>query len=106
MQTVTQESVGAIKAIGHTIERINGIAASISAAVEHQRSATQNIAHSVRSAASGTTEVVNTIRSAARGADETGESSNKMFVSAQSLSGESLRLKAEVDKFLDGMRAA
>ncbi|HEU0145956.1 MAG TPA: Cache 3/Cache 2 fusion domain-containing protein [Bradyrhizobium sp.] len=106
MQTVTQESVGAIKAIGHTIERINSIAASISAAVEQQRSATQNITHSVRSAASGTTEVVNTIRSAARGADETGESSNKMFVSAQSLSGESLRLKAEVDKFLDGMRAA
>jgi methyl-accepting chemotaxis protein len=106
MQTVTQESVGAIKAIGHTIERINSIAASISAAVEQQRAATQNITHSVRSAASGTTEVVNTIRSAARGADETGESSNKMFVSAQSLSGESLRLKAEVDKFLDGMRAA
>jgi methyl-accepting chemotaxis protein len=106
MQTVTQESVDAIKAIGHTIERINGIASSISAAVEQQRSATQNITHSVRSAASGTTEVVNNIRSAARGADETGESSNKMFVSAQSLSGESLRLKSEVEKFLDGMRAA
>jgi len=106
MQTVTQESVDAIKAIGHTIERINGIAASISSAVEQQRSAAQNITHSVRSAASGTTEVVNTIRSAARGADETGESSNRMFASAQSLSGESLRLKAEVDKFLDGMRVA
>jgi methyl-accepting chemotaxis protein len=106
MQTVTQESVDAIKAIGHTIERINGIASSISAAVEQQRSATQNITQSVRSAASGTTEVVNNIRSAARGADETGESSNRMFVSAQSLSGESLRLKSEVEKFLDGMRAA
>jgi methyl-accepting chemotaxis protein len=106
MQTVTQESVDAIKAIGQTIERINGIAASISAAVEQQRAATQNITQSVRSAASGTAEAVNTIRSAARGADETGESSNRMFSSAQSLSGESLRLKAEVDKFLDGMRAA
>jgi len=29
-----------------------------------------------------------------------------MFASAQSLSGESLRLKAEVDKFLDRVRAA
>jgi methyl-accepting chemotaxis protein len=106
MQTVTQESVEAIEAIGQTIERINGIASSISAAVEQQRSATQNITHSVRSAVSGTAEVVNTIRSAARGADETGESSNRMFASAQSVSGESLRLKAEVDKFLDGMRAA
>jgi methyl-accepting chemotaxis protein len=106
MQTVTQESVGAIRAIGQTIERINGIAGSISAAVEQQRSATQNIAQSVRSAASGTAEVVDTVRSAARGADETGQSSNRMFASAQSLSGESLRLKAEVEKFLDGMRAA
>ncbi|SMX58137.1 putative methyl-accepting chemotaxis protein (MCP) [Bradyrhizobium sp. ORS 285] len=106
MQTVTQESVDAIKAIGSTIERINEIAASISGAVELQRAATQNITQSVRSAASGTAEVVNNIRSAARGAGETGESSNRMFASAQALSGESLRLKAEVQKFLDGMRAA
>ncbi|MGJ4884543.1 MULTISPECIES: methyl-accepting chemotaxis protein [unclassified Bradyrhizobium] len=106
MQTVTQESVDAIKAIGSTIERINGIAASISAAVEQQRAATQNITQSVRSAATGTAEVVENIRSAARGAGETGESSNRMFASAQALSGESLRLKAEVQKFLDGMRAA
>jgi methyl-accepting chemotaxis protein len=106
MQTVTQESVDAIKAIGSTIERINGIAASISAAVEQQRAATQNITQSVRSAATGTSEVVQNIRSAARGADETGESSNRMFASAQALSSESLRLKAEVQNFLDGMRAA
>ncbi|CCD92601.1 putative methyl-accepting chemotaxis protein [Bradyrhizobium sp. ORS 375] len=106
MQTVTQESVDAIKAIGSTIERINEIAASISAAVEQQRAATQNITQSVRSAASGTAEVVNNIRSAARGAGETGESSNRMFASAQALSSESLRLKGEVQKFLDGMRAA
>ena len=44
MQLATQESVGAIKAIGETIERISGIANSISAAVEQQRGATQNIA--------------------------------------------------------------
>jgi methyl-accepting chemotaxis protein len=106
MQLVTQESVDAIRAIGATIERISEIATAISSAVEQQRAATQNITQSVHSAASGTAEVVNDIRSAARGADETGESSRQMFASAQALSGESLRLKAEVDKFLDGMRAA
>jgi methyl-accepting chemotaxis protein len=106
MQLATQESVTAIKAIGQTIERINGIATSIAGAVEQQRAATQNIAQSVRSAASGTADVVSNIRNAARGADETGESSNRMLTSAKALSGESLRLKAEVDKFLDGMRAA
>jgi methyl-accepting chemotaxis protein len=106
MQLVTQESVEAIKAIGQTIERISDIAGSISAAVEQQRAATQSITQSVRAAASGTAEVVGDIRSAARGADETGESSNAMFASAKALSGESLRLKAEVDKFVDDMRAA
>jgi len=106
MQLATRESVDAIKAIGQTIERISEIATSISSAVEQQRAATQNIAQSVRSAASGTADVVSNIRNAAQGAGETGESSNRMFTSAKALSAESLRLKAEVDKFLDGMRAA
>jgi methyl-accepting chemotaxis protein len=106
MQLATQESVGAIKAIGQTIERISGIANSISAAVEQQRAATENIAHSVGAAASGTAEVATNIGSAAQGASETGETSTKMLASAQALSGESLRLKEEVEKFLDGVRAA
>jgi methyl-accepting chemotaxis protein len=106
MQLATQESVAAIKAIGQTIERISEIATSISSAVEQQRAATQNIAQSVRSAASGTADVVSNIRNAAKGADETGDNSDRMFTSAKALSAESLRLKAEVDKFLDRMRAA
>jgi methyl-accepting chemotaxis protein len=106
MQLATQESVAAIKAIGQTIERISEIATSISSAVEQQRAATQNIAQGVRSAASGTADVVSNIRNAAKGAGETGDKSDRMFVSAKALSAESLRLKAEVDKFLDRMRAA
>ena len=106
MQLATEESVGAIKAIGHTIERISDIATSISAAVEQQRGATQNIAQSVRAAASGTADVAVNIRNAAQGAGETGETSNRMFASAQTLSSESLHLKAEVEKFLDRVRAA
>jgi methyl-accepting chemotaxis protein len=106
MQLATQESVGAIKAIGQTIERISGIANSISAAVEQQRAATENIAQSVRAAATGTAEVAESIGNAAQGASETGETSTRMLASAQALSGESLRLKDEVGKFLDGVRAA
>ncbi|MBR1145657.1 Cache 3/Cache 2 fusion domain-containing protein [Bradyrhizobium sp. AUGA SZCCT0431] len=106
MQLATEESVSAIKAIGQTIERISDIATSISAAVEQQRGATANIAQSVRAAASGTADVAINIRNAAQGAGETGETSNRMFASAQALSGESLHLKAEVEKFLDRVRAA
>ena len=92
-----KSSVSAIKAIGQTIERISDIATSISAAVEQQRGATQNIAQSVRAAASGTADVAVNIRNAAQGADETGETSSRMFASAQNLSSESLHLKAEVE---------
>ena len=106
MQLATEESVSAIKAIGQTIERISDIATSISAAVEQQRGATQNIAQSVRAAASGTADVAVNVRHAAQGANETGETSSRMFASAQALSGESLHLKAEVEKFLDRVRAA
>ena len=106
MQLATEESVAAIKAIGQTIERISDIATSISAAVEQQSSATQNIAQSVRAAASGTASVAVNVGNVARGAGETGETSSRMFAAAQDLSGESMHLKAEVEKFLDGVRAA
>ena len=91
---------------GQTIERISGIAGSISAAVEQQKSATQNIVASVRAAVSGTADVAVNVRQAAEGANETGETSSRMFASAQALSGESLHLKAEVEGFLERVRAA
>ena len=70
------------------------------------RNATQNIAASVRAAASGTADVAVNVRQAAEGASETGETSSRMFASAQALSGESLHLKAEVDGVLDRVHAA
>ena len=103
MQLATEELVSAIKAISQTIERISDIATSISAAVEQQSAATQNIAQSVRAAASGTAGVAVNVGNVARGAEETGETSGRMFASAQALSSESLHLKAEVEKFLDGV---
>jgi methyl-accepting chemotaxis protein len=106
MQSATQESVSAIKAIGLTIERINDIATSIAAAVDQQGAATQEIAKSVQAAANVTTEVAANVGDVASGANLTGETSDEIFKSAQVLSGESLHLKAEVARFLDGVRAA
>lgn len=106
MQTATQESVSAIKAIGQTIEHINEIATSIAAAVEEQGAATQEIARSVQAAAGVTTEVAANVGQVADGAKRTGETSDDILASAQALSGESLHLQAEVGRFLDGVRAA
>jgi methyl-accepting chemotaxis protein len=106
MQSATQESVSAIKAIGVTIERINDIAASIAAAVDQQGSATQEIARSVQAAANVTSAVATNIGNVASGASATGETSDEILKSAQSLCADSLELKEQVGRFLDGVRAA
>ncbi|HMK79478.1 MAG TPA: methyl-accepting chemotaxis protein [Xanthobacteraceae bacterium] len=106
MQTATQESVGAIKEIGGTINRIAEIASTIAAAVEEQGAATQEIARNVAEAARGTQQVATNITDVNRGAGETGSASTQVLASAQSLASESNHLKGEVDKFLMTVRAA
>jgi len=60
----------------------------------------------VQQAAQGTEQVASNISDVQRGASETGSASSKVLSSAQSLSLESTRLKVEVGKFLDTVRAA
>ena len=106
MQAATQESVAAIQEIGLTIARISDIAAMVAAAVEGQGAATHDIASNVQQAAKGTTEVATNITDVNRRAGETGTASARVLSSAKALSGESLRLKREVEKFLGTVRAA
>jgi methyl-accepting chemotaxis protein len=106
MQTATRDSVNAIKEISGTISRISEIASAIAAAVVEQGATTQEISRNVQQAALGTAEVANNITDVNRGASETGTASSLVLRSAQSLSGESNRLKREVEKFLTTVRAA
>jgi methyl-accepting chemotaxis protein len=106
MQTATDESVTAIQTIGGTIAKISEIAATIAAAVEEQGAATGEIARNVGEAAKGTMQVATNITDVNRGASETGSASAQVLSSAQSLSTESNRLKLEVAKFLNTVRAA
>ncbi len=106
MQNATEESVNAIKAIGQTIERISGISTSISSAVQQQGTATQSIAQGVEAAAGGTLDVADNIERVAKGATETETTSGQMLKSARELAEVSTHLKAEVEKFLDSVRAA
>jgi methyl-accepting chemotaxis protein len=106
IQAATQESVGAIKEISGTIERLSEIASTIAAAVEEQGAATQEISRNVQQAAHGTQQVSSNITDVQRGASETGSASSQVLSAAQSLSSDSNRLKLEVGKFLDSVRAA
>ncbi|MGZ3319558.1 MAG: methyl-accepting chemotaxis protein [Xanthobacteraceae bacterium] len=106
IQAATQESVGAIKEISGTIERLSEISSTIAAAVEEQGAATQEISRNVQQAAQGTQQVSSNITDVQRGAGETGAASSQVLSAAQSLSRDSNRLKLEVGKFLDTVRAA
>ena len=106
MQGATQESVAAIKEIGGTIGQISDIASSIASAVEHQSAATQEIARSVQTVAQGTNEAAADIMEVNRGATETGSASEDVLNSARTLSSESTRLRAELDRFMANIRAA
>ena len=106
IQAATQESVNAIQEISGTIERLSEISSTIAAAVEEQGAATQEISRNVQQAAQGTQQVSSNITDVQRGASETGSASSQVLSAAQSLSGDSNRLKLEVGKFLDSVRAA
>jgi methyl-accepting chemotaxis protein len=106
IQAATQESVDAIREISGTIERLSEISSTIAAAVEEQGAATQEISRNVQQAAQGTQQVSSNIGDVQRGATETGSASAQVLSAAQSLSGDSNRLKLEVGKFLNSVRAA
>jgi methyl-accepting chemotaxis protein len=106
IQAATQESVGAIKEISGTIEKLSEISSTIAAAVEEQGAATHEISRNVQQAAHGTVQVSSNIADVQRGASETGMASSQVLSAAKSLSGDSNRLKLEVGKFLTAVRAA
>jgi methyl-accepting chemotaxis protein len=106
VQAATHESVNAIKEISGTIEKLSEISSTIAAAVEEQGAATQEISRNVQQAAQGTQQVSSNITDVQHGATETGSASSQVLSAAQTLSGDSSRLKVEVSKFLTSVRAA
>jgi methyl-accepting chemotaxis protein len=106
IQAATEESVGAIRQISGTIEKLSEISSAIAAAVEEQGAATQEIARNVQQAAAGTQQVSSNIADVQCGAAETGSASSQVLSAAQTLSTDSGRLRSEVSKFLASVRAA
>ncbi len=106
IQSATEQSVVAIKEIGATIGRISEISSTIASAVEEQGAATQEISRNVQRAAEGTSQGTADIADVQRGVAETGAASSQVLLAAQSLSNESNRLKREVGKFMNTVRAA
>ncbi|MHC2818005.1 methyl-accepting chemotaxis protein [Bradyrhizobium huanghuaihaiense] len=106
IQAATEQSVGSIREISGTIERLSEISSTVAAAVEQQGAATQEISRNVQQAAHGTQRVSTNIGDVQRGASETGSASSQVLSAARSLSADSNRLKQEVANFLNSVHAA
>ena len=106
IQTATQDSVGAIKGIGQTIEQISHIATTIASAVEEQGAATQEIARNVQEASKGTQEVSSNIVTVTKAANDTGSAATQVQSSSGELAQSAAMMRKQVDEFLTNIRAA
>ena len=106
MQTATGGTVTAIEGIVAIIKRISENANGIAAAVEEQNASTSEISRNVQEAAAGTQEVASSITGVREAAEQTGVAASEVLDAAGQLSKQSELLRAEVGKFLSGMRAA
>jgi methyl-accepting chemotaxis protein len=106
MQQVTTSAVGAIRNIGHTIGRINEVTTAIAAAVEQQGAATREIARNIQHAAGGTSEVSSNIVGVSCASAEAGSAASEVLNASGALRRETDVLRAEIDAFLENIRAA
>ena len=106
MQSATGGTVSAIEGIVAIIKRISENAHGIAAAVEQQNAATQEISRNVQEAAIGTEAVATNITGVRQATEQTGAAASEVLESAGQLSKQSELLRAEVGKFLEGLRAA
>jgi methyl-accepting chemotaxis protein len=106
IQAETRATVTSIEGMGGTITNINQIASAIAAAVEEQNAATQEISRNVQLAAEGTNSVSRNIGTVREAAGETAQAAEGLLSAAELLGSQSEKLRAEVQNFLQSVRAA
>ncbi|MDE1146392.1 MAG: methyl-accepting chemotaxis protein [Azospirillaceae bacterium] len=106
IQKATDQAVGAIGTIGHSIRDMSEVSTAIAAAVEEQAAATGEISRNVRQAADATRDVSLNVAEVSAAVGETGRAVSDMHAAAHGLTGDANRLREAVDQFLNGIRAA
>ncbi|MBP2161057.1 MULTISPECIES: methyl-accepting chemotaxis protein [Asticcacaulis] len=106
MQASTGQAVGEISGIEQTIAEVSGIASSITQAVTEQERTTQEISRNIHEVSRTTAEVTGSIMGVTQAAQESSQGAVRVLDAARALSQQSDRLKGEVNRFLDRVRAA
>lgn len=104
VQSVSTQSVSAIRDIGKTIEHINEITNVIANAIQQQNAATKEISNNVQQASAGTSEVSRSIVDVTHAATESRNAADEVLQASGELSRQSERLRSEISGFLNKVR--
>jgi methyl-accepting chemotaxis protein len=106
IQSAMQASGRSIGVISETIGRLEQASTGISTAIVQQSAATSEIARSVEHAANGASTVTTSIASVSEAAGHTGAAATQVLAAASELARNGESLKAQVQRFLQEVRAA
>jgi methyl-accepting chemotaxis protein len=106
IQVATSETVLAIGEIDRSIKEIDRATGEIAQAVVEQESATQDIADNVQRSVQGSEEMGQMIARVSDTAGDTEQASAQVFNAAHNLSEQAETMRAEVERFLNAVRAA
>ena len=106
VQQATERAVEALRSIGGTVERIEGVTSAIAGAVEEQGAATREIAATAARVAEATGAVVTRIGLVGKSAEEAGGAAEMMLEAANDLGGRATALERGSSEFLVAVRRA
>ena len=106
IQNATEASVSAIEKISNVIGETYEIATAISAAMEEQRAAAAEISNSAQSASAATGEVRSEVSQAQERAEQANQGASDLDQASVAVASEAQGLKATIERFLSGVRAA
>jgi methyl-accepting chemotaxis protein len=106
MQHVAKNAVQVIGDIASTIDAINNIAATISAAVEQQRIASSDISNNTQEVAKSTDAIVVAIKEVHSTITDTDTASRHVLNSVQTLDSEVGNMRSSITTFVKGIQAA
>ncbi|GEO81308.1 methyl-accepting chemotaxis protein [Pararhodospirillum oryzae] len=104
IQNATAEAVEAIGSISEVISDLDGVSATVAAAVEEQDAAARSIANNTQRAAEGNQRSSASMSDVAMAADNTGRAAGEVLSAAQGLSRQAADLKDRVSAFLNHIR--
>jgi methyl-accepting chemotaxis protein len=105
IQAASGTAVESIDAVTRTIAKLNEISGAVAAAVEQQTAAVDEIAANIHDAADGARDVSGNIAAVTAAAAASEQASSVMVGTADAVSTDTARMRAEVDGFLSALRA-